>query len=76
MPIDMRIWRIWDGRLETVRIEKLQSEASLENWLAANGDLAVLELKRDRTPRDFPAVSPPKPHETDGPGGRNRAYAT
>lgn len=86
MPIDMRIWRIQDDRLETVRIEKLQSEESLENWLAAdismvaddllvigrqlisplggildllaidaNGDLAVLELKRDRTPRDVVA---------------------
>lgn len=86
MPIDMRIWRIRDDRLETVRTEKLQSEESLENWLAAdvsmvapdllvigrqltsplggildllaidgNADLAVLELKRDRTPRDVVA---------------------
>ena len=86
MPIDMRIWRIRDARLETVRTERLQSEESLENWLAAdvsmvapdllvigrqltsplggildllaidtNGDLAVLELKRDRTPRDVVA---------------------
>lgn len=86
MPIDMRIWRIRDDRLEAVRTERLQSEESLENWLAddvsmvasdlliigrqlisplggildllaidTNGDLAVLELKRDRTPRDVVA---------------------
>lgn len=86
MPIDMRIWRIRDDHLETVRTEKLQSEERLESWLTGdismvaddllvigrqlssplggtldllaidgNGDLAVLELKRDRTPRDVVA---------------------
>ena len=86
MPVEMRLWRIADDKLDPLTSTKLPSEDRLEEWLAGdlsmvaddllivgrqlasdlggvldmlaidgNGDLAVLELKRDKTPRDVVA---------------------
>jgi hypothetical protein len=86
MAMNMTVWRIRDGKLETLPKRKLDQEDRLERWLAddpsligldvciigrqvttgfggridllgidSEGDLVIIELKRDKTPRDIVA---------------------
>jgi len=86
VPLSMALWKISADKLAELPKSKLNSEARLEDWIAADtsilgldvliigrqvatafggridllvidqkGDLVILELKRDRTPRDIVA---------------------
>jgi hypothetical protein len=90
MPINMKLWKIENDKLNEISLDKLNREKRLENWIAkdssilgldtlliigrkvktgfggkrneldllaidSEGNLVILELKRDKTPRDVVA---------------------
>ena len=89
MPMNMKLWKIENEKLNKIPLGKLNSEERLENWIAENssilgldllifgrqvqtgfggkrgridllaidreGNLAILELKKDKTPREVVA---------------------